>query len=138
MANTDLSRLLKADEIRKVLRKPNKRVVRATRKLNPLTNTRAMLRLNPFAAVLKRKALLDQQRTKNVRALALAEKRGIKLDASDPAVKAEKLREKRRKAIKVAVSKKPKKPVTKKTPPPPKKKSAAKNLQAGLKPAPKK
>lgn len=139
MANTDLSRLLKADEIRKVLRKPNKRVVRATRKLNPLSNTRAMLRLNPFAAVLKRKALLDQQRTRNVRAMALAEKRGIKLDASDAAVKAEKLREKRRKAIKVAVSKKPKKPVTKKTPPPPKKKkSAAKDLTKGLKPAAKK
>ncbi|KAJ2942321.1 hypothetical protein O0L34_g15869 [Tuta absoluta] len=139
MANTDLSRLLKADEIRKVLRKPNKRVVRATRKLNPLSNTRAMLRLNPFAAVLKRKALLDQQRTRNVRAMALAEKRGIKLDASDDAVKAEKLREKRRKAIKVAVSKKPKKPVTKKTPPPPKKKkSAAKDLTKGLKPAAKK
>ncbi|KAJ2941742.1 hypothetical protein O0L34_g10549 [Tuta absoluta] len=139
MANTDLSRLLKADEIRKVLRKPNKRVVRATRKLNPLSNTRAMLRLNPFAAVLKRKALLDQQRTRNVRAMALAEKRGIKLDVSDPAVKAEKLREKRRKAIKVAVSKKPKKPVTKKTPPPPKKKkSAAKDLTKGLKPAAKK
>ncbi|XP_045456406.1 60S ribosomal protein L4 [Melitaea cinxia] len=123
MANTDLTRLLKSDEIRKVLRAPNKRVVRATRKLNPLTNSRAMLRLNPFAAVLKRKAVLDQQRKNNLRALALAEKRGIKLPETDPAVKAEKLREKRAKSIKLAVSKKPKKAPVKKTPPPPKKKA---------------
>ncbi|CAH2083459.1 unnamed protein product [Euphydryas editha] len=126
MANTDLSRLLKCDEIRKVLRAPNKRVVRATRKLNPLTNSRAMLRLNPFAAVLKRKAVLDQQRKNNLRALALAEKRGIKLPESDPAVKAQKLREKRAKSIKLAVSKKPKKAPVKKTPPPPPKKKADK------------
>lgn len=123
MANTDLTRLLKSDEIRKVLRAPNKRVVRATRKLNPLTNSRAMLRLNPFAAVLKRKAVLDQQRKNNLRALAVAEKRGIKLPETDPAVRAEKLREKRAKSIKLAVSKKPKKAAVKKTPPPPKKKA---------------
>lgn len=129
MANTDLSRLLKSDEIRKVLRSPNKRVVRATRKLNPLTNTKAMLRLNPYSAVLRRKAVLDQQRRDNVRALALAEKRGIKLPATDPAVKAQKLREKRGKAIKVALSKKPKKPAPKKTAPPPPKKKATKEAK---------
>nr|NP_001298460.1 60S ribosomal protein L4 [Papilio polytes]BAM18952.1 ribosomal protein L4 [Papilio polytes] len=121
MANTDLSRLLRSEEIRKVLRAPNKRVIRATRKLNPLTNTKAMLRLNPYSAVLRRKAVLDQQRKSNARALALAEKRGIKLPARDPAVKAEKLRERRLKLLKLAAAKKTKKPVAKKTPPPPKK-----------------
>lgn len=55
----------------------SKRVVRATRKLNPLTNTKAMLRLNPYSAVLRRKAVLDQERRNNERALALAEKRGV-------------------------------------------------------------
>ncbi|XP_063545225.1 large ribosomal subunit protein uL4 [Cydia strobilella] len=135
MANTDLSRLLKSEEIRKVLRAPNKRVVRATRKLNPLTNTRAMLRLNPFSAVLRRKAVLDQQRRANQRALSLAEKRGIKLPADDEAVKAQKLREKRTKAIKAAVAKKPKKPVAKKTAPPPPKKKAAKDDKKAKKPA---
>ncbi|CAH2230600.1 60S ribosomal protein L4 [Pararge aegeria] len=144
MANTDLSRLLKSDEIRKVLRAPNKRIVRATRKLNPLVNSKAMLRLNPYAAVMKRKAVLDQQRKTNVRALALAEKRGIKLPDSDPAVRAQKLREMRAKSIKLVVSKKPKKPVAKKTaPPPPKKKKvektkAAKPKAAKPKAAPKK
>ncbi|PCC97404.1 hypothetical protein CO192_20955, partial [Halopseudomonas pelagia] len=118
MANTDLSRLLRSEEIRKVLRAPNKRVIRATRKLNPLTNTKAMLRLNPYSAVLRRKAVLDQQRKSNARALALAEKRGIKLPARDPAVKAEKLRERRLKLLKLAAAKKTKKPVAKKTPPP--------------------
>nr|XP_026500959.1 60S ribosomal protein L4 [Vanessa tameamea] len=126
MANTDLSRLLKSDEIRKVLRAPNKRVVRASRKLNPLTNSRAMLRLNPYAAVLKRKAVLDQQRKNNQKALSLAEKRGIKLPASDPAAKAAKLRLNRAKSIKLANSKKPKKAPAKKTAPPPPKKKAEK------------
>lgn len=123
MANTDLTRLLKSDEIRSVLRAPNKRVIHARRKLNPLTNTRAMLKLNPFAAVLKRKAVLDQVRRRNLRALALAEKRGIKLPEDHPAVKAEKLRERRRKAISAALAKKPKKPAPKKTAPPAPKKS---------------
>ncbi|KAH9641066.1 hypothetical protein HF086_006346 [Spodoptera exigua] len=112
MANTDLSRLLKSDEIRKVLRAPNKRVVRATRKLNPLTNSKAMLRLNPYSAVLRRKAILDQQRRNN-----------IKLPEVDPAVKAEKLRQRRVKLAKAAAAKKPKKPVAKKTAPPPPKKA---------------
>ncbi|XP_053622639.1 large ribosomal subunit protein uL4 [Plodia interpunctella] len=139
MANTDLSRLLKSDEIRKVLKAPNKRVVRATRKLNPLTNTRAMLRLNPYSAVLRRKAVLDQNRINNQRALALAEKRGIKLPASHAAVKAEALREKRRQAIKLAASKKPKKPAPKKTaPPPPKKKREAAKTKPKAKRAAKK
>nr|AEL28876.1 ribosomal protein L4 [Heliconius melpomene cythera] len=121
MANTDLSRLLRSDEIRKVLRAPNKRVVRSTRKLNPLTNSRAMLRLNPYAAVLKRKAVLDLERRNNLRVVAVAEKRGIKLPESDPAVKVQKLREMRAKSIKLALSKKPKKPAAKKIAPPPKK-----------------
>ncbi|CAG5000017.1 unnamed protein product [Parnassius apollo] len=124
MANTDLTRLLKSEEIRKVLRAPNKRVIHSPRKLNPLTNSKAMLRLNPFSAVLRRKAVLDQQRKNNQRALALAEKRGIKLSSKDPAVKAEKLRERRQKLLKLAAAKKTKKPAAKKTAPPPPKKKA--------------
>ncbi|KAG5313825.1 RL4 protein, partial [Acromyrmex insinuator] len=79
MANTDLSRLLKSEEIRKVLRAPRKKVVRRVKKLNPLTNTRAMLRLNPYAAVLKRAAILTAQKRQREKDLLLAEKRGIKL-----------------------------------------------------------
>ena len=109
MANTDLSRLLKSDEIRKVLRAPRKRVVRSVKKLNPLTNTRAMLRLNPYAAVLKRAAILTAKKRQQERDLALAEKRGIKLSKGAPAIKSKLLQERRRKqilAVKAVKSKK--------------------------------
>merc|ERR1711976_745507 len=56
MATTDLSKLLKSEEIRKVLRAPNKKVRRAVTKTNPLKNVRTMLQLNPYAAVSKKQA----------------------------------------------------------------------------------
>merc|ERR1712121_580367 len=56
MAVTDLTKLLKAEEIRQVLRAPNKSVKRAVVKTNPLKNIRTMLQLNPHAAVTKRAA----------------------------------------------------------------------------------
>ncbi|KYM87325.1 60S ribosomal protein L4 [Atta colombica] len=87
MANTDLSRLLKSEEIRKVLRAPRKKVVRRVKKLNPLTNTRAMLRLNPYAAVLKRAAILTAQKRQREKDLLLAEKRGIKLSKKPSTMK---------------------------------------------------
>jgi len=58
MAVTDLSKLLKSEEIRKVLRAPNRQVKRAVLKMNPLKNVKAMLQLNPYAAVSKRNATL--------------------------------------------------------------------------------
>lgn len=109
MANTDLARLLKSDEIRKVLRAPRKKVVRRVKKLNPLTNTRAMLRLNPYAAVLKRAAILTARKRQQERDLILAEKRGITLPKNAPAVKTKVLQERRRKQILAARAAKPKK-----------------------------
>jgi len=53
--------------------------VRRVKKLNPLTNTRAMLRLNPYAAVLKRAAILTAQKRQHARDLLLAEKRGVSI-----------------------------------------------------------
>lgn len=114
MANTDLSRLLKAEEIRKVLRAPKKKVVRSVKKLNPLTNTRAMLRLNPYAAVLKRAAILTARKRQQERDLLLAEKRGIKLPKNTPAVKTKLLRERRMKQILAARKAKPKTTAAKK------------------------
>jgi len=58
MAVTDLSKLLKSEEIRKVLRAPNKKITRAVLKMNPLKNVKAMLQLNPYEAVAKRNATL--------------------------------------------------------------------------------
>merc|ERR1712001_571803 len=49
MTNSDLSKLLKSEEIRKVLRVPNKRIVKAKKtKAIPLKNIKAMLQLKPY------------------------------------------------------------------------------------------
>merc|ERR1712072_1332972 len=57
-AVTDLSKLLKSEEIQKVLRAPNRKVTKAVVKTNPLKNVRTMLQLNPYAAVQKKQAEL--------------------------------------------------------------------------------
>ncbi|XP_046996586.1 60S ribosomal protein L4 isoform X2 [Schistocerca americana] len=109
MANTDLSRLLKADEIKKVLRPPQKKVVRRVRKLNPLRNTRAMLKLNPYAAVLKRKAILTALKRKEDRDQLLAKKRGITLTPTPAETRRAKMLELRRAQIAKAKAARPKK-----------------------------
>merc|ERR1712024_359855 len=62
MAVTDLSKLLKSEAIRKVLRAPNRKVTKAVVKTNPLKNVRTMIQLNPHAAVAKRAAVLTNQK----------------------------------------------------------------------------
>jgi large subunit ribosomal protein L4e len=99
MANTDLSRLLKADEVKKVLRKPVKKVVRRVRRLNPLVNARAMVKLNPYAAVLKRHAILTTQKRNQTRELELAKKRGITLPETHPGIRSAKMQARRRAMI---------------------------------------
>ena len=68
MATTDLAKLLKSEEIRKVLRAPNRKIERAVDKKNPLKNIRAMLELNPYAAVEKKNAELMQARAQRIKA----------------------------------------------------------------------
>lgn len=113
MANTDLSRLLKSEEIRSVLRAPMKQK-RRVKKLNPLTNTRALLKLNPFAAVLKRKAILTAIESKRKREELLAKKRGITYTPTAQEEKEKKMQERRRAAKQKAKAAKPKKPKVKK------------------------
>lgn len=60
MTNSDLTRILKSDEIQSVLKKPIKRVKRYVLKKNPLKNFRVMMKLNPYAAAMKRSAILTQ------------------------------------------------------------------------------
>jgi len=63
MANTDLTKLLRSEEIRKVLRDPIKHVKKAkNHKANPLKNVKAMLKLDPYSAVVKKhnKAINDK------------------------------------------------------------------------------
>lgn len=123
MANTDLARLLKSEAIRKVLRAPRKKVVRAVKKLNPLNNTRAMLKLNPYAAVTKRAAILNAQKRQQAREIAIAKKRGIELPKKAPAMKSLRTRERRVKALIALKASRPKvaKKATKKTSEPAKK-----------------
>lgn len=130
MANTDLSRLLKSEEIQKVLRKPQKGVKRAVKKLNPLTNTRAMLALNPYAAVQKRRALLLAKIRKRARETLLNKKRGFKPPKGEEHVKRRKRVQKRIAVLKAnQVAKKAKdkaKPKKAGTPAKPKAKEATK------------
>jgi len=78
MANTDLSKLLKSEEIRKVLRAPNRKVKRAVVKTNPLKNIRTMLQLNPYAAVQKKNAELIAAKNARAKAAVIAKKSGSK------------------------------------------------------------
>lgn len=57
MANSDLSRLMRADEVQRVLKPKNMDRKRRVLKRNPLKCQKTMHRLNPFAAVQKRAAL---------------------------------------------------------------------------------
>ncbi|XP_018331276.1 60S ribosomal protein L4 [Agrilus planipennis] len=132
MSNSDLSRLLKADEIRKVLRPPQKKVIRRVRRLNPLKNTKALLRLNPFAAVLKRHAILTTKKAILQKQEELAKKKGKTLPPTHAAVRTAKLLAVRKAAILKARSAKVKKPKEKKEPGK-KAKSATKSAEKGVK-----
>merc|ERR1712244_153662 len=77
MAVTDLSKLLKSEEIRKVLRAPDRKVSKAVLKMNPLKNVRVMQRLNPYAAVAKRNAILTEEARKKAKEAAAAKRRGL-------------------------------------------------------------
>jgi len=99
MSNTDLSRLLKSEEIKRVLRKPKKIVHRRVRRLNPLTNVRQMIKLNPYVEVIKRRAILAGQKRRAEREIEAAKRRGVTLDKSHVAVRLLKQTEERRKQI---------------------------------------
>lgn len=79
MANTDLSRLLKSEEILKVLRDRRKRVLRRVGHLNPLTNVRQLIKFNPYAEVLRRRAALAAEQRTVAKALAKAKKNNVEL-----------------------------------------------------------
>lgn len=87
MANTDLARLLKSDEIRKVLNPAKKTVHRHKRRLNPLTNTQQLIKLNPYAQVTKRRAQLASKKRKYERIIASFKARGIELPKTNTAFK---------------------------------------------------
>merc|ERR1712142_1070152 len=78
MMKHEETRLLKSDEIQSVLRAPKKSGhVRRVLKKNPLKNARVMQRLNPYAAVQKRNAILTEQKRKREKQAILDKRRGI-------------------------------------------------------------
>ncbi|TMW44472.1 hypothetical protein DOY81_010453, partial [Sarcophaga bullata] len=109
MANTDLSRLLKSEEIRKVLRDPRKKVFRRVRRLNPLTNVRQLIKLNPYAEVLRRRAALAAEQRTIAKTLARAKKNNVELAKNHFAVVASKAAVNRAKMLKAAFDAKKKK-----------------------------
>merc|ERR1712158_17026 len=86
MAVTDLSKLLKSEEIRKVLRAPNRKIHRAVFKMNPLKNVKAMLQLNPYEAVSKRTAKLVST-SRAAKKVAAVDKKSGKKAKPDPLAK---------------------------------------------------
>jgi len=62
MANSDITRIINSDEVQSKLRSATKIVLRARRKKNPLKNLGALVKLNPYAASVKRNAILAQRR----------------------------------------------------------------------------
>lgn len=57
MANSDLGRLLRSDEVQRVLKPKSLDRKRRVLKRNPLKNTRTLFKLNPYGVVQKRAAL---------------------------------------------------------------------------------
>lgn len=104
MSNTDLSRLLKSQEILKVLAPPKKTVHRRVRRLNPLVNTRQMIKLNPYAGVTKRRALLARLKRRYELAIATAKKNGKELPKNHPAIIWQKSQDNRIKQLKAGLN----------------------------------
>lgn len=77
MSNSDLGRLLKSDEIQNAIRQPKRQRGRRILKKNPLKNTAIMLRLNPYADVTRRTAILEGRMGAYKRQAKIAERRGV-------------------------------------------------------------
>ncbi|XP_023225124.1 60S ribosomal protein L4-B-like [Centruroides sculpturatus] len=107
MSNTDLSRLLKSEEIRKAIRPAVHKVERRKLKKNPLKNIRVMLKLNPYAAVTKRNAALLALKRKKEREEIKMKNRGLPVEKEE---KKEKTPSKATKASKPKKAKAPKPP----------------------------
>lgn len=111
MANTDLSRLLKSEEIQKAIRPRVTKVQRRVAKKNPLTNQAMMKKLNPYASVLKKYARLTNVKHRSARELLVKKRRGEKVDEKELKKAADTLGIKLRKfkAFKAEIDKKKKK-----------------------------
>jgi len=83
MANTDLSRLLKSDEIQRAIRPRITKKVRSVVKINPLKNPAVMRKLNPYSAVLKKYAKQTNARNTAARAVLRRKRLGEKVPEAE-------------------------------------------------------
>jgi len=77
MTTTDLSKLLKSQQVQRTIRAPNKSIKRFSVKKNPLKNIRVMMRLNPFSTVVKRSTHRFNLKKRSKRVAATNKKLGI-------------------------------------------------------------
>jgi len=75
--NADIARIINSDEVQAALR-PTRKTVRHVRlKKNPLKNLNVLFRLNPYAKVEKRKAILSEKKHREAFAKANPKKKGV-------------------------------------------------------------
>jgi len=77
MTNTDLQMLLHNENVQRALRPRRTQQTRRTQRKNPLKNLQTMLKLNPYAAVVKRAGILRERRQLRVKAQLLAKKNNL-------------------------------------------------------------
>merc|ERR1712080_481032 len=76
MKNSDLSRLLKSDEVQKAVRPPKKNKERHVVKRNPLKNPELMYKLNPYSKVQRLHAQHDAERRRRIKQKLIDSRRG--------------------------------------------------------------
>ena len=67
MTNADVHRIINSDEIQSVIRPTRKQSKNYNRKVNPLNNFNFMVKLNPYAKVMRRQAILSQQKARQAK-----------------------------------------------------------------------
>jgi len=83
MANSDLTRIIKSDEVQKALRpRAGRQEVRKI-KLNPLKNHSALRKLNPHALVVKKYARITNDRRRVAREVLRKKRAGEKISADE-------------------------------------------------------
>jgi large subunit ribosomal protein L4e len=75
LTNAELGRIINSDEIQSVLRPKKPPTKRQPRKKNPLRNLQEMIKLNPYAKVAHRNAILSNQRRLEKKAKAAEDKK---------------------------------------------------------------
>lgn len=82
MTNSDITRIINSDEVQSKVRPAVKFQRRILRKKNPLKNVGAMIRLNPYASVLRRSEALSAERRAKSKATKIGQNREAQAKAA--------------------------------------------------------